>query len=66
MTQQQGDIVIDGGNSHFKDTTRRVKELEAHGLLYVGSGVSGGEEVPLLLHVPSSAIRAADGRLLSS
>lgn len=41
---EKGDIVIDGGNSHFPDTNRRCKELEAKGLLFVGSGVSGGEE----------------------
>lgn len=41
---EAGDIIIDGGNSHFPDTERRVKEVEAAGLLYVGSGVSGGEE----------------------
>ncbi len=40
----QGDIIIDGGNSLFTDTIRRVKEAEAKGLLYVGAGVSGGEE----------------------
>ncbi|KAH8100569.1 6-phosphogluconate dehydrogenase [Cristinia sonorae] len=40
----QGDIIIDGGNSHFPDSIRRTKELEAKGLLFVGSGVSGGEE----------------------
>jgi len=39
-----GDIIIDGGNSHFPDSIRRTKELEAKGLLFVGSGVSGGEE----------------------
>lgn len=39
-----GDIIIDGGNSHFADTDRRCKELEAHGLRFVGCGVSGGEE----------------------
>ncbi len=43
-----GDIVIDGGNSHFADTTRRVNSLEARGLLFVGAGVSGGEEGALL------------------
>ena len=37
-------IPIDGGNSEHQDTTRRCKELEKKGLLYVGSGVSGGEE----------------------
>jgi 6-phosphogluconate dehydrogenase len=41
---EKGDIIIDGGNSHFPDTIRRVKEVEAQGLLFVGSGVSGGEE----------------------
>ena len=39
-----GDIIIDGGNSLFTDTARRVKEVEAKGLLYIGTGVSGGEE----------------------
>ncbi|KAI8354267.1 6-phosphogluconate dehydrogenase, decarboxylating [Mortierella sp. GBAus27b] len=41
---EKGDIIIDGGNSHFPDTIRRTKELEAKGLLFVGCGVSGGEE----------------------
>ncbi|HWB39155.1 MAG TPA: decarboxylating NADP(+)-dependent phosphogluconate dehydrogenase, partial [Candidatus Saccharimonadales bacterium] len=41
---EAGDIIIDGGNSLFTDTERRVKELEAKGLLYIGTGVSGGEE----------------------
>jgi 6-phosphogluconate dehydrogenase len=39
-----GDILIDGGNSLFTDTNRRCKELEEKGILYVGSGISGGEE----------------------
>ncbi len=39
-----GDIIIDGGNSLFTDSIRRTREVEAKGLLYVGSGVSGGEE----------------------
>jgi 6-phosphogluconate dehydrogenase len=39
-----GDILIDGGNTHYLDTERRTKEVEAMGLLYVGCGVSGGEE----------------------
>ncbi|MDO5663778.1 MAG: decarboxylating NADP(+)-dependent phosphogluconate dehydrogenase [Bacteroidia bacterium] len=38
------DIIIDGGNSHFPDTVRRTKYAESKGLLYVGAGVSGGEE----------------------
>jgi 6-phosphogluconate dehydrogenase len=40
----RGDILIDGGNTFFKDTERRVKELEEKGLLYIGTGISGGEE----------------------
>ncbi|XP_055689037.1 6-phosphogluconate dehydrogenase, decarboxylating [Lutzomyia longipalpis] len=39
-----GDLIIDGGNSEYQDTTRRCEELEKQGILYVGSGVSGGEE----------------------
>ena len=39
-----GDIIIDGGNSHFPDTIRRTKYLESKGLLFIGTGVSGGEE----------------------
>lgn len=39
-----GDIIIDGGNSEYQDTTRRTKYLSENGILYVGSGVSGGEE----------------------
>jgi len=41
---EKGDIIIDGGNSHYPDSIRRTKELEEKGLLFVGSGVSGGEE----------------------
>ncbi len=40
----KGDIIIDGGNSYFKDTIRRTKKVEEAGLLYIGTGVSGGEE----------------------
>ena len=40
----EGDIIIDGGNTHFPDTTRRTAYVESKGLLYVGTGVSGGEE----------------------
>ncbi|MER3524141.1 MAG: phosphogluconate dehydrogenase (NADP(+)-dependent, decarboxylating) [Ignavibacteria bacterium] len=39
-----GDIIIDGGNSHFSDTIRRTKYVESRGFLYIGTGVSGGEE----------------------
>lgn len=41
---EEGDIVIDAGNAHFPDTRRREAELRAHGLHFVGTGVSGGEE----------------------
>jgi 6-phosphogluconate dehydrogenase len=41
---EPGDIIIDGGNSLFDDTTRRTKYVESKGLLYIGTGVSGGEE----------------------
>ena len=41
---EPGDIIIDGGNSHFPDTIRRVQLVESKGLLYIGTGVSGGEE----------------------
>ena len=43
-----GDILIDGGNTYFADTDRRMKSLENLGVLYVGAGVSGGEEGALL------------------
>ncbi|MBM3822453.1 MAG: decarboxylating NADP(+)-dependent phosphogluconate dehydrogenase [Verrucomicrobia bacterium] len=41
---EAGDIIIDGGNSLFDDTNRRVKHVESKGLRYIGTGVSGGEE----------------------
>lgn len=41
---EEGDIIIDGGNSHFPDTIRRTQYVESKGLLYIGTGVSGGEE----------------------
>lgn len=41
---EKGDIIIDGGNSHFTDTTRRGGELEEKGFHFIGMGVSGGEE----------------------
>jgi len=41
---EPGDIIIDGGNSNFQDTIRRTKAAEDKGLLYIGTGVSGGEE----------------------
>jgi 6-phosphogluconate dehydrogenase len=45
---EAGDIIIDGGNSHFPDTIRRTKYVESKGLLFIGTGVSGGEEGALL------------------
>ncbi len=41
---EHGDIIIDGGNSHFPDTTRRTEALAEKGILFIGTGVSGGEE----------------------
>jgi 6-phosphogluconate dehydrogenase len=41
---EAGDIIIDGGNSYYKDTEQRIKELEQQGILYLGTGISGGEE----------------------
>ncbi|MDL1891261.1 decarboxylating NADP(+)-dependent phosphogluconate dehydrogenase [Sphingobacteriales bacterium CHB3] len=41
---EKGDIIIDGGNSHFPDSIRRTKYLEEKGLMFIGTGVSGGEE----------------------
>jgi len=41
---EKGDIIIDGGNSNYKDTIRRTAYVESKGLLYIGAGVSGGEE----------------------
>ena len=41
---EKGDILIDGGNSHLPDTIRRTQYVESKGLLYIGTGVSGGEE----------------------
>lgn len=45
---EPGDIIIDGGNSHFPDSIRRTKYVESKGFLYIGTGVSGGEEGALL------------------
>jgi 6-phosphogluconate dehydrogenase len=47
----KGDIIIDGGNSHYQETERRVNELALHGIRFIGSGVSGGEYGAL--HGPS-------------
>lgn len=45
---EDGDVIIDGGNSHFPDTIRRTAYVESKGKLYIGTGVSGGEEGALL------------------
>jgi 6-phosphogluconate dehydrogenase len=45
---EKGDIIIDGGNSHYPDTERRVAELGLQGIRFIGMGVSGGEEGALL------------------
>ncbi len=45
---EAGDIVVDGGNAHYQDTRRREAALRGHGLLFVGAGISGGEEGALL------------------
>lgn len=44
----KGDVIIDGGNTHFPDTNRRIKYVEEKGIHYIGTGVSGGEEGALL------------------
>jgi 6-phosphogluconate dehydrogenase len=44
----RGDLLIDGGNTWFRDTVRRIGELEGSGILYIGTGISGGEEGALL------------------
>lgn len=41
---QRGDLIIDGGNSFFQETERRSRQLESEGFLYIGTGISGGEE----------------------
>ncbi|MFP4443158.1 MAG: NAD(P)-binding domain-containing protein, partial [Spirochaetia bacterium] len=41
---EEGDLIIDGGNSNFHDTIRRTRELGEKGILYIGTGISGGEE----------------------
>ncbi len=61
---ERGDIVVDCGNAHYTDTIRRTERLEEHGLHFVGTGVSGGEEGAL--HGPSIMVGGSDeayGRL---
>ena len=54
---ENGDLIIDGGNSYFKDTDRRIEELKASNVLYLGLGISGGEYGALngTGHFPKSA-----------
>ena len=65
-----GDIIIDGGNSRFEDTNRRQKYVESRGLLYIGTGVSGGEEGarrgPCLLYTSPSPRDGLLSRMPSS
>ena len=56
---EAGDILIDGGNSYFQDTERRIKELDARGIFYLGTGISGGEEGAR--SVPTMTFRAVSG-----
>jgi len=58
---EPGDVIIDGGNTHFPDTARRCAYVESKGLLYIGTGVSGGEEGALL--GPSMMPGGSPGRL---
>ena len=59
---EPGDIIIDGGNSHYLDTSRRVREARVHQILFVGTGISGGEEGALTgpSIMPGGAIEAWD------
>ena len=59
---EPGDVIIDGGNSDFRDTERRVKEVEARGVLYVGTGISGGEIGALTGHSVMPAVLRQPGR----
>ncbi len=56
---EAGDVIIDGGNTHYLDTMRRAKKVEERGIKYIGSGVSGGEEGAL--HGPSIMPGGSDG-----
>lgn len=44
LSRQEGDIIVDGGNEWFPNSQRRAKELEEKKILFVGMGISGGEE----------------------
>jgi len=58
---EPGDILIDGGNTHYVDTERRTQYVESKGLLFVGSGVSGGEEGALKRLVPRTISLVRNG-----
>ena len=60
----EGDTIVDGGNSHFRDTQRRDKAMNERGLRFLGVGVSGGEEGALNgpSIMPGGAREAYDGR----
>ena len=62
---EPGDIIVDGGNSFFKDTIKREKEVRAKGFHFVGCGVSGGEEGalngPSLMLGPDSSVHRRQG-----
>ncbi len=57
-----GDVIIDGGNTHYSETERRTEYVESKGLLYIGTGVSGGEEGALKgpSMMPGGSQRAID------
>ena len=54
---EPGDLIIDGGNSHFPDTIRRTQYLESKGMLFIGTGVSGGEEAVSAATLTGSGVR---------
>lgn len=58
----EGNILIDGGNSYFRDTERRVKDMYARGFYSVGAGVSGGEEGALMVRRLCRAVQLKHGR----
>lgn len=58
----EGNILIDGGNSYFRDTERRVKDMYARGFYSVGASVSGGEEGALMVRRLCRAVQLKHGR----
>ena len=57
----EGDILIDGGNSHYPDTVRRTAQVESRGCLYIGCGVSGGPALDEFVHLVRAAVVDGDG-----